>query len=139
MRSAGMRHSVLSKSNSDRSACRSSPGRTNTNGARRRAQCATNVPSYPSMARSSPPIYVGSVVLAKCPLVAGREVRRAGRRPGPRRLSRSRPHTGRLVRSSEVPLGDRFEGGGAAGTTSVLAVIVYDARPYGGGAPSPGR
>ena len=66
MRSAGMRHSGSSpsSSNSDHTAFRSSPGRTNTRGARRKADATGSVPLKPAIARSSSPTRFGSVMLA---------------------------------------------------------------------------
>jgi len=44
MRAAGMLHTAASRSTSAHSACRSSPGRTNTIGASFSAACTTGVP-----------------------------------------------------------------------------------------------
>lgn len=63
---AGMRHSLFIKSISDHSACLSSPGLTNIKGASCKAQRVVNSPSYPSIALSNSPIFLGSVMLAWC-------------------------------------------------------------------------
>lgn len=57
--------SSLSRSNLLHSARRSSPGRTNTSGAKRRPQRVTNCPGYPSRARRRSPIFKGSAIAAR--------------------------------------------------------------------------
>lgn len=69
--SAGIRHSALLRSISDHSAYLSSPGLINTSGARFKAHLATGVYTYPSMARSSSPIFLGSVIVAMRPCLTG--------------------------------------------------------------------
>jgi hypothetical protein len=54
------------RSNSDHSACRSSPGLTKTYGASRSAARVVGCPSKPSTARSSAPIALGSTMVARC-------------------------------------------------------------------------
>src|SRR5688572_10950760 len=76
IRNAGIRQCGCepSRSNSDQAALRSSPGRTNSNGASRRAQATGSVPEKPSMARISSPTSFGSVMLAWCRVGRGRSV-----------------------------------------------------------------
>lgn len=64
MFSAGIHHWLASKSISDHSAFLNSPGRANTSGANLRAHRVVSCPVYPSIARSSSPIFAGSVIEA---------------------------------------------------------------------------
>src|SRR5579875_207082 len=64
-------HSAASRLKDSHFAWRSSPRRTNTNGARRSAHYTAGIPLYPSMPRRIPANSSGLVTAAKCPASAG--------------------------------------------------------------------
>ena len=71
-------HLAASKSISSHSMWRSSPGRTNTRGARCKAHLVTGDPWYPFMARSNPATFLGSVIAERCfGLTGGKAPRRS--------------------------------------------------------------
>jgi hypothetical protein len=64
-------HSAASRLKDSHFAWRSSPGRTNTKGARRSAHCTARIPLYSSMPRRIPASSSGLVTAAKCPASEG--------------------------------------------------------------------